>query len=182
VCEWSTETYELVFNNPKYLTYWNKFIDRTNSAVDRDLDDCFNEYSREGMVSEDDLWRCPNCENRVRPKTSLQLWRVPDVFILQLKRFSADLRHKVVDFIDFPVTDLDLTARVGDKAWIQEEKRGERMIYDLFGVVNHYGGLGGGHYTACAQNFDENWYSFNGMAWLYIGILTLSRQSCQTCR
>ena len=29
-------------------------------------------------------------------------------------------------------------------------------IYDLFGVVNHYGRLGFGHYTAFARRWDEN--------------------------
>lgn len=33
-------------------------------------------------------------------------------------------------------------------------------IYDLYAVSNHYGGLGGGHYTACAKN-GEKWYDFN---------------------
>lgn len=38
---------------------------------------------------------------------------------------------------------------------------GEAM-YDLWGVVNHFGGLNGGHYTACARNErDEKWYDFS---------------------
>jgi len=29
-------------------------------------------------------------------------------------------------------------------------------------VSEHYGSLGGGHYTACAKNFlDQRWYNFN---------------------
>lgn len=36
------------------------------------------------------------------------------------------------------------------------------MIYDLYGVVNHYGTMGGGHYTAYCQNFlNKKWYEFN---------------------
>jgi len=32
----------------------------------------------------------------------------------------------------------------------------------LFGISNHYGGLGGGHYTAFAKNWKEDqWYSFD---------------------
>lgn len=35
-------------------------------------------------------------------------------------------------------------------------------VYDLRGVVNHYGGLGGGHYTANALNMTDNrWYEFS---------------------
>lgn len=30
------------------------------------------------------------------------------------------------------------------------------MIYDLYGVVNHYGTMFGGHYTAYCRNFISN--------------------------
>ena len=33
--------------------------------------------------------------------------------------------------------------------------------YELRGVVNHFGGLGGGHYTAtCLSVADDKWYVF----------------------
>ena len=36
------------------------------------------------------------------------------------------------------------------------------FIYDLIAVDNHYGGLGGGHYTAYAKNcLDNKWYYFD---------------------
>lgn len=35
-------------------------------------------------------------------------------------------------------------------------------VYDLYGVDNHYGGLGGGHYTATAFNSVANkWVEYN---------------------
>ena len=33
--------------------------------------------------------------------------------------------------------------------------------YDLFAVSNHYGGLGGGHYTACCSIGDGSWHCFD---------------------
>lgn len=36
----------------------------------------------------------------------------------------------------------------------------EHPIYDLYAVSNHYGGLGGGHYTAYAKN-GGSWFDFN---------------------
>ena len=32
--------------------------------------------------------------------------------------------------------------------------------YELYAISNHYGGLGGGHYTAYAKN-NGRWHSFN---------------------
>ncbi len=35
-------------------------------------------------------------------------------------------------------------------------------MYDLFAVSNHYGGLGGGHYTAyCRMPDNGRWYCFD---------------------
>lgn len=35
-------------------------------------------------------------------------------------------------------------------------------LYDCYAVSNHYGGLGGGHYTAFAQMPDDKkWYLFD---------------------
>lgn len=30
--------------------------------------------------------------------------------------------------------------------------RPDPVLYDLYGVSNHYGSLNGGHYTACVKN------------------------------
>jgi hypothetical protein len=36
----------------------------------------------------------------------------------------------------------------------------ENLIYDCYAVSNHFGGMGGGHYTAFAKNGDK-WYEFD---------------------
>jgi ubiquitin carboxyl-terminal hydrolase 4/11/15 len=40
------------------------------------------------------------------------------------------------------------------------ERLSTAPIYDLYAISNHYGGLGGGHYTAYAKN-KNSWYDFN---------------------
>ena len=36
------------------------------------------------------------------------------------------------------------------------------VLYDLYGVSNHYGSLNGGHYTAsCLNDIDKEWYYFD---------------------
>lgn len=34
-------------------------------------------------------------------------------------------------------------------------------VYDLYAVSNHFGGLGGGHYTAYCKVDEEHWYCFD---------------------
>jgi ubiquitin carboxyl-terminal hydrolase 4/11 len=36
------------------------------------------------------------------------------------------------------------------------------MIYDLIGVINHFGSMGYGHYTAMAYNSEvKQWFRYN---------------------
>ncbi|PNS19567.1 hypothetical protein CAC42_7411 [Sphaceloma murrayae] len=122
------------------------------------LDDCFAETAKTETLSEENAWYCNRCKELRRADKTLMIWTAPDILVVHLKRFSGERfrRDKVDVLVDFPLEGLDLTHRVG----LKEE--GREYIYDLFAVDNHYGGLGGGHYTAYAKNFfDGKWYDFN---------------------
>ncbi|CAO1603348.1 hypothetical protein XANCAGTX0491_006936 [Xanthoria calcicola] len=122
------------------------------------LNDCLDEFGKAETLSENDAWYCPRCKEHRRASKTFELWSAPDILVIHLKRFSSQgrLRDKLDVTVDFPVEGLDLTSRVAS----QEE--GKSPIYDLFAVDNHYGGLGGGHYTAFAKNFyDKGWYEYN---------------------
>ena len=123
------------------------------------LGDCLDEFGKAEILSENDAWYCPRCKEHRRASKTFELWKSPDILVIHLKRFSAQgrLRDKLDVLVDFPVEGLDLGSRVA------MQETGKSPIYDLFAVDNHYGGLGGGHYTAFAQNFfDKNWYEYNG--------------------
>lgn len=45
---------------------------------------------------------------------------------------------------------------------LTKEENADEHIYDLYGVVNHSGSLGGGHYTSmCFNEVEEKWFNFN---------------------
>jgi ubiquitin carboxyl-terminal hydrolase 4/11 len=122
------------------------------------LEECFAETAKGEILSEDNEWYCNRCKERRLANKKLEIWTVPDILVIHLKRFSAHrgLRDKIDVLVDFPTENLDL------KDWVGLPE-GKNTVYDLFAVDNHYGGLGGGHYTAFAQNFyDQKWYEYNG--------------------
>jgi ubiquitin carboxyl-terminal hydrolase 4/11/15 len=122
------------------------------------LEECFAETSKSEVLSEDNAWYCSRCKELRRATKTLEIWTAPDILVVHLKRFSSHrvFRDKVDALVDFPIEGLDLSERVG----LHE---GKDLVYDLFAVDNHYGGLGGGHYTAYAKNFfDGQWYEYNG--------------------
>lgn len=139
-------------------------FDQGNQPKELTLFDCLNEFTKEEELSEEDLWYCPKCKAHQRASKKFDLWRMPEILVVHLKRFSHSraVRDKIDIEIDFPTGELDLTDRVlsiEDQANVKDE---DRLIYDLYAIDNHMGGIGGGHYTSFAQNFeDEEWYTFN---------------------
>ena len=66
----------------------------------------------------------------------------------------------ILSFYPLLFSDLDLSDFVVNplKANLAANKR----RYNLIAVSNHFGGLGGGHYTAFAKNnVDKKWYYFD---------------------
>ncbi|EAW14313.1 putative ubiquitin-specific protease UBP12 [Aspergillus clavatus NRRL 1] len=122
------------------------------------LYECLDEFNKEEILSENDAWYCPRCKEHRRASKKFELWKTPDILVMHLKRFSASrgFRDKLDVLVDFPVEGLDMSGRV------EAPEEGKSLIYDLFAVDNHYGGLGGGHYTAYAKNFmSGEWNEYN---------------------
>lgn len=176
VLEWNPEAYDALFggtsvddsrgmdamklvetfDDPEIQEKKAKRSARKKSGIT--LEECLTETTKTETLSEDNPWYCSNCKEMRRATKTLDIWTVPDILIIHLKRFSGfrSFRDKIDDKVDFPVEGLDLSNKVGFP-------EGKSLVYDLFAVDNHYGGLGGGHYTATAQNFfDKQWYDYNG--------------------
>jgi ubiquitin carboxyl-terminal hydrolase 4/11/15 len=100
----------------------------------------------------------------------MELYRLPKILILHLKRFKTNKvfnigqtffsggSSKIGTYVEFPGPDeeLDMTNYCAGNT----EKK--KIAYELIGVSNHFGGLGGGHYTAYAKNhFSQKWYDYN---------------------
>lgn len=124
------------------------------------LSDCFNLYTKTEDLSEQDYWFCSKCKTHQPSTKKFDLWSLPPVLVVHLKRFSYSriCRDKIDSLVDFPLTDLDM------QPYVINKKIGEQhsTMYNLIAVSNHYGGLGGGHYTAYGKNRnDGKWYYFD---------------------
>lgn len=118
---------------------------------------CIDAFTKEEILSKSESWYCNKCKQHLCASKKLDLWKLPDVLIIHLKRFihNENYRDKNGSFVDFPLETLDL------QKWVinSEEKN---AVYNLYAVSNHFGGLGGGHYTAYARNVtDKRWYNLD---------------------
>ncbi|XP_026448534.1 ubiquitin carboxyl-terminal hydrolase 5-like isoform X1 [Papaver somniferum] len=161
--DWSDkllEKYETQYlaNSPEVF----KYVPATKKARTEPLSlyTCLEAFLREEPLVPEDMWYCPQCKERRQASKKLDLWRLPEVLVIHLKRFSysRSMKHKLETFVNFPIHDFDLTNYVAHKS------SSKRQLYELYALSNHYGGMGSGHYTAHIkmQLLDENrWYSFD---------------------
>ncbi|KAK6942516.1 Peptidase C19, ubiquitin carboxyl-terminal hydrolase [Dillenia turbinata] len=117
---------------------------------------CLEAFLKEEPLGPDDMY-CPGCKKHRQAIKKLDLWRLPEILVVHLKRFSYSrfLKNKLETFIDFPIDNLDFSTYIAHKN-DQFSKR-----YMLYAISNHYGSLGGGHYTAFVKHGRDQWYEFD---------------------
>ncbi|CAF2291743.1 unnamed protein product [Brassica napus] len=117
---------------------------------------CLDEYLAQEPLGPDNMWLCPQCKEQRQANKKLDLWKLPEILVFQLKRFKTSkyFVKKIDTFVDFPVDELDLSKYV---------EKGESCLYELYAVSNHDGGIGLGHYTAYAKMIDDDneWYCYD---------------------
>ncbi|CAK9160860.1 unnamed protein product [Ilex paraguariensis] len=118
---------------------------------------CLEAFLKEEPLGPEDMWYCPNCKRHRQASKTLDLWRLPEILIIHLKRFSYNryFKNKLETYVDFPINDFDLSAYVVPK------NSQVSHHYMLYAVSNHSGVLGGGHYTAFVQHGPNRWYNFD---------------------
>ena len=163
------------FTHPEYLEARKGDAAKIRKGIT--LQDCLEEFTKEEKLGEDDLWYCPRCKKHQQATKRFDLWKLPEILVVHLKRFSNSrmLRDKIDTFVDFPIEGLDLEAMVREREVAKRlQSQGfdisslglgdidEPLVYDLYAVDEHLGGLGGGHYRAYAFNhITKKWYHFD---------------------
>ncbi|XP_078394108.1 ubiquitin carboxyl-terminal hydrolase 11-like, partial [Cetorhinus maximus] len=121
------------------------------------LTECIDLFTTKETLEEQNPWYCPACQEHQLATKKFDLWSLPEVLIIHLKRFSYTRlwKEKLDTLVEFPLKDLDLSDfLINPKA--------KNSKYDLIAVSNHYGGLRDGHYTTIARNKDDGqWYYFD---------------------
>jgi len=134
---------------------------RRDDELDKSISvmDCIEKYCQKEQLEETEMWYCSNCKYHVRAWKQFHIYRAPPILIIHLKRFhysaSTHRRNKITALIDFPLKGLDL------RHLVSHFTAGNEPIYDCYAVSNHYGSLGGGHYTAYILDDDGTWLHYD---------------------
>ncbi|RPB20940.1 cysteine proteinase [Terfezia boudieri ATCC MYA-4762] len=146
------------------------------------LQDCIDEFCREEVLADDNMWHCPRCKKNRHATKKIKIVRLPHMLIVHLKRFQRRERmgrgvwtEKIMVPVDFPCRGLTLDKYVpvmggdgvgmgsqGLAEWTPPPEMMPPFEYDMYGVVNHFGGLQGGHYTSFVRDmWGEGWREFD---------------------
>ena len=118
------------------------------------LYDCLEYFSSPEQLDEKNTTFCPKCKDHVRGTKKMDIYKLPKVLIIHLKRFKqsgyySSRNNKVVEF---PIEGLEM-----DRFTLAGGG-----VYDLCGVTNHYGSMSFGHYTAYVWSpHKEKWFYFD---------------------
>eukprot|EP00479_Gromia_sphaerica_P008840 TRINITY_DN3536_c0_g1_i1.p1 TRINITY_DN3536_c0_g1~~TRINITY_DN3536_c0_g1_i1.p1 ORF type:complete len:184 (-),score=29.35 TRINITY_DN3536_c0_g1_i1:268-819(-) len=99
-----------------------------------DLSACLDCFTTEETLTEENAWYCSQCKEFRCATKKMDLWSVPDILVIHLKRFqyTRAFRDKINTLVNFPLKNLDLSP------WIVNENN-KSMKYDLYAVSNHMG-------------------------------------------
>ncbi|XP_023213682.1 ubiquitin carboxyl-terminal hydrolase 4-like, partial [Centruroides sculpturatus] len=104
------------------------------------LSECLELFTTTEKLGAEDPWYCPECKKHQQATKKFDLWSLPQVLIIHLKRFSYNRywRDKIDTLVEFPVSGLNMAKYIINP-------HHNPAVYDLIAVANHYGGMGGGH-------------------------------------
>lgn len=115
--------------------------------------ECFDLYTEKERMDGDNQWYNDETKEKQDVDRRIMFFTLPDVMVIDLKRFTMDLRKNNM-LVEFPLTDLNLSKYI-----VGYDKFS--YVYDLYGVCNHSGSTMGGHYTSFVKNANGKWYHFN---------------------
>ncbi len=94
---------------------------------------------------------CEKCNEKTNHTKSLELWKWPKILLIHFKRWLCfDMPEKNNTLVNFPVDDFKLRDKFSKK----------NILYDLYGVINHFGQPGGGHYKSMLRGVNT-WYDID---------------------
>ena len=165
VIDWRSDVVTRFFDDGQ----WSRVVEdrsvarcRAEALCPTDIHHCLRGFTKVETLAGDEQPYCGKCKDFHPATKQIELWRLPPLLIVHLKRFAEDprgRRYKVQSLVTFPTVDLDLSEFVAEGCDASLEN------YDLFALSNHHGILGGGHYVAQGL-FPETskWYNFNDSA------------------
>jgi len=146
----SLDTNECLSSRPEPFSVLSLSIAQVKNPT---LFDCLDLYCKKETLEGENAWFNEDLNKYQNVSRGIIFWSLPNILIIDLKRWGSD-GSKNGNNVSIELSNIDLSSYV-------KGYNSCSYIYDLYGVANHSGGSGGGHYTATIKNANGKWYEFN---------------------
>ncbi len=103
-------------------------------------------------------YQCDKCAKKTQAKRFMRIWRLPQVLVVVIKRFTPDGRKIHTRMAPLKGGALDCRLLFSTSS----PERAGVLDYTLQGIVDHHGSAGGGHYTAQARHSETGaWHLYD---------------------
>ncbi|XP_063980011.1 ubiquitin carboxyl-terminal hydrolase 8-like [Diachasmimorpha longicaudata] len=125
------------------------------------LDECIKHFLSGQKITG---WNCPHCKTAREATKKFDFVKLAPIMVIHLNRFAGTevgLEKKNTSVV-FPLIDLNLKQYLVIDPDSNTLNHPHSYSYNLYGLSNHYGTMGGGHYTAfCKSSSLNKWYKYD---------------------
>lgn len=137
----------------------------TNMHTIYSLQECLNNMIIDEQLDKDNKLQCDICGIKNQSIKKIQIWKAPQILVIQLKRFITDAFGnniaKIINPVTYPVDNFNIS-----KYFHPDSCHRYNAIYKLIGINVHremeFGSINVGHYVSIVRHKNNNkWYVYD---------------------
>jgi len=162
----NTQCYYCMTDSPcfeSFITLPLSIPNKNKSAYS--LEECLNSMIKDEKLDINNKLLCDICGLKNQSIKKVQIWKAPQILVIQLKRFVVNnygiQTSKITTPIIYPINDFDIY-----EYFNYQSPYKENSVYNLIGVNIHkeisHNSLNAGHYISIVKNiYNNKWYMFD---------------------
>jgi len=129
------------------------------------LEECLDNMIKDEQLDKNNKLTCDICGLKNQSFKKVQIWKAPQILVIQLKRFIINAfgvqTAKIINPVIYPVTNFDISEYFHINSPYKEN-----AVYNLIGINVHremgFGSINAGHYISIVKNkYNNKWYVFD---------------------
>lgn len=129
------------------------------------LEECLDNMTKDEQLDINNKLTCDICGLKNQSIKKVQIWKAPQILVIQLKRFITNAfgiqTAKIINPVAYPVYDFNIL-----EYFHPDSPYKENAIYNLIGINIHreieFGSINAGHYVSIVKNkYNNKWYVFD---------------------
>ena len=144
---------ECEYVSHRFETFRIMEVDIPGSGSSVNLEDCFENTFNTSQLDGENLYECDKCKLRGKSTRKMSLWRLPEVIIICLKRFTANYVDGAV-YLGKNNASVNIPLELDLNRWVELFCNTQ---YELQSIAHHVGNQMGGHCYSSIKTPNNEW-------------------------